>query len=173
MAKVVRLQWTPIQREIAAKVAEGSALEDLVAAGYTRSLAFKVLTAIKNGQSPPEVTEPRTEEPKAENQKPAQSKTSGVSGKSIEVGKITITPENWGMSQYGAVLILDTYNKSKRDINYGGTIGEFLCDVTKFYRRIVNYEEVEYVGPASEGGDGHSKNGETGIEESSAPVLAR
>jgi len=60
----------------------------------------------------------------------------------IKVGKITITPENWGMTQYGAILILDTYSKAKRDIDYGGTIGEFLCDICEFYRRILNYTEV-------------------------------
>lgn len=56
----------------------------------------------------------------------------------ITVGKITITPENWGITQYGAILILDTYNKTKRDINYGGTVGEFICDICEFYRRILN-----------------------------------
>ena len=48
------------------------------------------------------------------------------------------------MNQYRAILILDTYNKAKRDISYGGTIGEFLCDICEFYRRVLNYKEVEY-----------------------------
>jgi len=72
------------------------------------------------------------------------TKPSAVPGKPIEAGKITITPENWGMTQHGAILILDTYNKAKRDISYGGTIGEFLCDICEFYRRVLNYKEVEY-----------------------------
>lgn len=59
--------------------------------------------------------------------------------KGIEVGKITIAPENWAVTQYGAILIMDTYEKAKRDLNYGGTIGEFLCDICEFYRRIQGY----------------------------------
>ena len=89
----------------------------------------------------------------------------GGSSKGIEIGKITILPENWGMTQYGAVLILDTFNKAKKDIGYEGTVGEFLCDICSFYRRIVNYKEVEYAGGETEGDGerGGEKNGETGV----------
>lgn len=82
----------------------------------------------------------------------------------IIVGKITITPENWGFTQYGAILVLDTYNKAKRDINYGGTIGDFLCDICEFYRRILNYTEVEYGRSTSEGGGGIKKDGDQSLE---------
>lgn len=87
-----------------------------------------------------------------------------VDGRALEVGKITITPENWGLSQYGSLLILDTYNKTKRDINYAGTMGEFLCDMCEFYRRILNYKEVEYDGATSEGTGGSEKDGEAGTK---------
>lgn len=90
--------------------------------------------------------------------------TKGGSSSDIEVGKITITPENWGLTQYGCLLILDTYNKTKRDINYGGTMGDFLCDVCEFYRRILNYKEVEYAGATSEGTGGSEKDGRAGPE---------
>lgn len=86
-----------------------------------------------------------------------------VAGRSIEVGKITITPENWGFTQYGAILVLDTYNKAKRDINYGGTVGDFICDICEFYRRILNYREVDYVRTAGEGGGGTEEDGGQGI----------
>ena len=39
---------------------------------------------------------------------------------------------------------LDTYSKAKRDINYDSTVGDFLCDICEFYRRMMNYNEVEY-----------------------------
>lgn len=81
------------------------------------------------------------------------------SSSGIEVGKITITPENWGFTQYGAILVLDTYNKAKRDINYGGTIGDFICDITEFYRRILNYKEVEYDRATGEGRGSTEKDG--------------
>lgn len=86
-----------------------------------------------------------------------------VVGRAIEVGKITITLENWGITQHGAILILDTYNKTKRDIGYGGTIGEFLCDITEFYRRILNCKEVEYIGAPSEGRRSTEENGGEGV----------
>ncbi len=89
-----------------------------------------------------------------------------VGGKPIEVGKITITPENWGFTQYGAILILDTYHQAKRDINYGGTIGEFLCDITEFYRRLVNYKEVQRGGGNSEGRSSTEEDGRTSPEPS-------
>lgn len=85
-----------------------------------------------------------------------------VSGATIEVGKITITPENWGFTQYGAILVLDTYNKAKRDINYGGTVGDFICDICEFYRRILNYKEVEYVRTTGEGGGSTEEDGGQG-----------
>lgn len=91
----------------------------------------------------------------------------GIPTAPLVVGKITITPENWGMTQYGAILILDTYNKSKRDLDYGGTIGDFICDICEFYRRILNYTEVEYVratSEASEGGRGTEKDGVESLE---------
>lgn len=94
-------------------------------------------------------------------QSPPEAK-SGTQGAPMVVGKITITPENWGMDQKGAILIIDTYNKAKRDIGYGGTIGEFICDVTMFFRRIYGYEEVDYGQPQAtpgEGGSGGEENG--------------
>lgn len=94
---------------------------------------------------------------------PTTTKKGGAAGGPIAVGKITITPENWGMDQHGAILILDTYNKTKRDIGYTGTVGDFLCDICEFYRRVLNYSEVEYardtrgqggIGPPEDGGKG-------------------
>lgn len=92
-------------------------------------------------------------------------KPSGTTIAPIMVGKITITPENWGMTQYGAILILDTFNKTKRDLDYGGTIGDFICDICEFYRRILNYTEVEY-GRATtgEGGGGTQEDGGKSLE---------
>jgi hypothetical protein len=96
--------------------------------------------------------------------KPSGSDTAPKAGPKaapLVVGKITITPENWGMDQYGAILILDTYNKAKRDFNYGGTIGDFIQDIFVLFRRIQNYEEeVEYVGPRTgEGGVSSEQDG--------------
>lgn len=160
MARIIKLKWTELQRELAAKVAEGKTFDELVQAGYTKSLVSKVLNAIKTGQKPSEEAELGTE-----NREPTPEAPQKFGGRVVEVGKITISPENWGMTQYGAILILDTYNKAKRDISYGGTIGEFLCDICEFYRRILNYKEVEYARPTSEGGGGTEENGGEGIRQ--------
>lgn len=88
-----------------------------------------------------------------------------VLGKAIEVGKITITPENWAMTQYGAILILDTYNKAKRDIEYGGTIGEFICHMCELYRRLLDYKEVEDGREASSGNGGTEQSDEEDIRQ--------
>lgn len=161
MAKIVKLKWTKLQREIAAKADEGKTLDDIVEAGYTKSLVSKVLNAIKSGQVPLEEGEPRTEnqEPKGGKREPPKG---GTPTTPITVGRITITPENWGFTQYGAILVLDTYNKAKRDINYGGTIGDFICDITEFYRRILNYKEVEYDRATSEGRGSTEEDGAEG-----------
>ena len=69
------------------------------------------------------------------------TKPSAVPGKPIEAGKITITPENWGMTQHGAILILDTYKRVQQDLIYGDTLGEFLCDTVQMLTRIVDYDK--------------------------------
>ena len=52
--KIIQLQWTPLQREMAAKAREGKTSDDLVEEGYTRSLVSKILNAIKSRQKLPE-----------------------------------------------------------------------------------------------------------------------
>ncbi len=127
-----------------------------------KSLGLKARTTYnyfqiwKGGRPEKESTTPEVE--KGSNSGKASTATAP-----IMVGKITITPENWGMTQYGAILILDTFNKAKADLGYGGTIGEFLCDITEFYRRVLNYKEVEYVTGAGEGGSGAAEDGSEGV----------
>lgn len=102
----------------------------------------------KSGQS--------TEPPPAPAEK---AETQTKSEKPIEVGKITIKPENWGMTQYGAIIILDTYERAKRDIGYEGSVGEFIQDVFTLYRRIQNYQEVRYAGQEDYRGHGDRQDG--------------
>ena len=168
MAKTVNLQWTPLQRQTFDCITDETTLDGLVAAGFAKTSAAKVLKAYRAGQRPTVAVPPGSEDPPpgsedsppgTENPKP--QKKGAVA---IEVGKITITPENWGMNQYGAVLILDTYNKAKIDIGYNGTVGDFLCDICEFYRRVLGYKEVKYDGP-SEGGGSAEEDGVGSIGE--------
>ncbi len=163
--KVIKISWTPIQLQIAIKAQGGASQEDLVKEGFTASLVSKVFTAIKDGQKAPE--EPPEDPPKDDKIDSKLEKPSPA----IEVGKITIKPENWALSQYGAIVVLDTYEKAKRDLGYTGTIGDFLCDMCEFYRRLCNYREVEYgrqVETESSGGDGAEENGGAGSESREA-----
>ena len=79
MAKVVKLQWTELQREIATKTAEGKTFDELVEIGYTKSLVSKVLNAIKAGQKPKEEQEPRPE-----NQESAPKVPQKLGGQALE-----------------------------------------------------------------------------------------
>ena len=73
---------------------------DLCADGYTPSLVSKVVNSLKGGYNPPS-------EGGGENREPQQKREpQKLAGKPIEVGKITISPENWGMTQYGAIFDL-------------------------------------------------------------------
>ena len=110
------------------------------------------------------------EETKEEKGKPGKAAVDKVTPNpsvvGITVGRIVITPENWAMNQYGAVLILDTYNKAKQDLNYGGTIGDFLVDICVFYRRLIGYEKFQEVGNGTtiegEGGGSIAEDGGNG-----------
>ena len=46
----------------------------------------------------------------------------------IIVGKITITLENWGFTEYRAILILDTYKRVQNELKYAGSRSDFLCN---------------------------------------------
>ncbi len=70
MAKIVKLKWTELQKELAAKAAEGKTFDELVQGGYTKSLVSKVLNAIKSGQKPPEEAELEPENGEPENGEP-------------------------------------------------------------------------------------------------------
>ena len=101
------------------------------------------------------------------------SKDNKVSGgKPVEVGKITIAPENWRMTQYGAMLILDTYERTKKGLGYTGTVGDFLCDICEFYRRLLNYQgEVKNGGEGSEGTGSAEEDGQPSTDRVLEPAV--
>lgn len=80
----------------------------------------------------------------------------------LTVGRIMIAPEDWVMSQEGALIILDTFIKDRQNINYGGTVGDHIVDVYKYFRKIMGYEEVDYGGD-SQGTQGGGGNGQAGV----------
>lgn len=70
------------------------------------------------------------------------STTVPKNGRQIEVGKITVTPENWGVSRYGAILILDTYRRVQTDLKYTGSMDDFLCNTVQTLRRMLDYDKA-------------------------------
>ena len=130
---------------------------EVKALGLKSKTTYNYYQQWKKTSIEPEVTTP-PEQKGSNSVKSSPPSRAGVPTTPVTVGKITITPENWGFTQYGAILVLDTYNKAKKDIDYSGTIGEFLCDICEFYRRILNYKEVEY----DEGRGGTEEDGAEG-----------
>ena len=161
---------TSLQLEIASKLKELGSQKAVAALGYNKGTVSKIAKKLNKGWKPEEEEEtPESESTETANQehpKPVKQPTvrAGVPTAPIAVGKITITPENWGLTQYGSLLILDTYNRTKRDINYGGTMGEFLCLMCEFYRRILSYKEVEDGRATSEGQGGNEEGDSESVE---------
>lgn len=56
------------------------------------------------------------------------TRKTGTPATLITVGKITITLENWGFTEYRAILILDTYKRAQNELKYAGSRSNFLCD---------------------------------------------
>ena len=127
---------TELQLEIASKLKELGSQKAVVGLGYNKGTVSKVAKKLKADWKP-------DEKETSENGKLETTRLATQNGRSITVGKITVKPENWSLTQYGAMLVLDTYKKAQRDIDYGGTVGEFICDVFEFYRRLMNYTQVK------------------------------
>jgi hypothetical protein len=126
------IRWTAKQKEVANLLNEGKTFNDLIDMDYSNGLISKVMKALKQGNTPT-VTK-------------SESKVEFTEQlKSQKIGEIVIAPQNWVLSPKGALLILDTYDRAKEELNYGGTITEFLCDITNIFRRWLGYNmEVQY-----------------------------
>lgn len=182
------LQWTEPQREIATLARDGKGFQEIVDQGFTNSMTDKVLRGLKRGEHPPDWPGPITvthhEPADSTETRPQQPKKQPPPSGSIEpadhifktryridtdqpiaVGEIQVLPEDWRITQYGLFLILQTFYETKEEIGYDGSIGQFIVDVFRFYRRIMRYMELREVGPPLKEvthGNGRGEEADTG-----------
>ena len=170
MAKTGKLTWTQKQREVAALAGQGKKLIDIVNSGYTRHMTSKVLNAIKAGDVP-DAGSPQT--------KPAVTPGAGATlyrqsttkvrdrvVDATELGVLLAIPEDWRISQHDTYLLLDTYYLTKEEINYEGSMGEFLGLMCRVFRHGMRYARLPEAGPVAviesikEEPDGREEDGE-------------
>lgn len=133
-------RWTQKQKEVAVLVNQGMSVTEIVGKGYSRPIVQRVKRALAKPEQPNPL--PTPEKP------PEPSPSTKVRVRTldpVEVGALQIIPEDWRINQYGAFLILDTYNQSKRIVDYGGTVGEFLCDVCQAFRQLLKLELLPFL----------------------------
>ena len=96
---------TELQLEIAAKLKELGSQKAVVELGYNKGTVSKIAKKLKKGWKPEEEETFRN----VETASPAEASEGGplrsrkVVGRAIEVGKITISPENWSVKASGSL----------------------------------------------------------------------
>ncbi len=167
MAKKTVLQWTDKQRAIADLSKQGKSPKDIIAAGYKKSLVFKVLKAVKDGQESsedstikesPGIASNSAESPYGVHTNPVyETSIKTRSLEPVDIGALQILPEDWRINQYGAFLILETFNQAKRLFGYSGTLGEFICDVTQLFRKLMSLDVKPFYYLTEEDNDNRGK----------------
>jgi len=161
MAKEKRkVTWTKLQREIAALIQEGKTDAEIKAMDYGGTSIHRVRKALAAGNTPGaakgKLGRPASESPKqtpSESPKqplqrppdpsfPSDTRVRVRTVDPIEVGGLFIEPYDWRINQYGGFLITNTYEAIKEGFNYGGTLGDFLCEAVQIVRKIVGLEMV-------------------------------
>lgn len=142
------IQWTPKQVAVAELLRGGADSQAVIAKGYSKTMVSNVKKALASGQVPP-VKHPETH-PETNPETPKQQihSTSGETHiktrtlESVGVGEILIEPADWRINQYGGLLILGTYEHARRILNYAGSVGDFLCDITQLVRMMMGLDMV-------------------------------
>lgn len=176
-----KIRWTPAQRQIYEYLKSGLHINDVVAKGHGRSNVSRVNREIKEGKGPPE---PSPAPPPAEQ----ITRTSTPSGSvnepetrvrirtlnPVEVGGLFIEPADWRINQYGGFLILSTHAHAREVFDYGGTVGDFLCDAVQILRRLMGMDVMSFDylnkedhdnGGGEEDGEGTELLGEVGSDD--------
>jgi hypothetical protein len=151
VAKKRQLQWTEKQVEIADLLKQGVLPQDVIARGVgNKNLVYRVKEALDAGGGPGVVEtgvektggQSTTKETGPFSDPEADTKVRYRTLDTIEVGAIQIEPADWRINQFGALLILGTYEHAKAAFRYDGTVGEFLCDCTQIIRKLFGLDMV-------------------------------
>jgi len=177
------MRWTPLQQEVAGLARQGKGSIELRQLGYGKATVSRVLNALRKAgelvsppSSPPasrhESTPPQKEEPSPNPD--LQTRYRIGTSEPVSVGELQVMPEDWRISQHGIFLLLDTFYLSKEEVGYTGTMGQFLVDVFRFYRHLMQFASLPNVGPAlpvqtieegSNNGRGKEISGGGGVHE--------
>jgi hypothetical protein len=138
------IMWTPKQQEIAAMLREGKPQKEIMAAGHGKAAISKVRTALKAEEKA------KAKEIKETQGTPGPVRTLETQKykprtlETIEIGTIVIEPADWRINQFGALLILTTYENAKQQFGYEGTVGEFICDAVQVLRTIMGLQIMDF-----------------------------
>jgi hypothetical protein len=162
-----KIIWTPKQTEVANLLRQGKSTKEVQESGHSIATIKRVRAAIKD-----ELAKVKKRQ--------AQPGSGGSSGGPlqnlpdswikprtldvIEVGGIIIEPADWRINQFGAFLILTTYEIAKQEYGYEGTVGEFICDSVQLLRKIIGLDLMTDDYLLKEGGNGTGRQGQEASE---------
>jgi len=206
--KAPNLRWTESQVQAAELFRQGLTFEEVVDAGVTKTMASRVQKALSKDKLPPQWQEgspqavlektppdghhdastrtrqqpPSAKRPPSSGGPPAaafETRYRIDTSEPIAIGAIQVLPEDWRITQHGYLLIVDTYYLTKEELGYDGTIGQFMVDVFRFYRQLMQYAWLQEVGPSlieqpimevsDNGRTGEEADHGAGVSEQSGP----
>jgi len=157
-----QITWTPKQTEVANLLRQGKTLKEVQQSGHSVATIKRVRSAIKgeleelkrSQQAPP--TPPPTP--------PGSLPPTRIKPRMldlVQVGSIIIEPADWRINQFGAFLILTTYEIAKQEYGYEGTVGDFICDAVQVLRKIIGLDLMTFDYLIKEDGNGTEPGEET------------
>jgi hypothetical protein len=151
------ITWTDKQKQVRAMLEQGATTKDVLAAGHSKATLSRVRDALEKERKQAEA------ERKPSPQVDAGTKIRARTLDAIEIGALIIEPADWRINQYGAFLILTTYEIAKQQHGYEGTVGEFICDSIQVLRQIMGLEMMAFEYLVKEGGNGREEDQGTNV----------
>ena len=158
-----QVNWTPKQTAVANLLRQGKSTKEVQESGHSLATIKRVRAAmkteleeLKKSQQPPQGPPP----PPPGTPPPSRVKPRMLD--LVEVGSIIIEPADWRINQFGAFLILTTYEIAKQQYDYEGTVGDFICDAVQVLRQIMGLDLVTFEYLIKEAGNGTEPGEETG-----------
>jgi hypothetical protein len=138
------IMWTPKQQEIATMLREGKPQKEIIAAGHGKAAISKVRAALRAEEKAKAKEIKETQETPGKSTLETQTRIKPRTLETIEIGALIIEPADWRINQYGAFLIMTTYEIAKQQHGYEGTVGEFICDSVQVLRKIMGLDMMAF-----------------------------
>jgi len=132
----------------------GFAHKDIVSSGYSNNAVSRVKKALREGDLPDSMDiSPLAPHggKKAKTSLSPRTPVTIVKDRVVEevvLGSILSIPEDWRLTQHGTYLLLDTFHLTKQEINYAGSMGEFIEILCEIYRQLMRYPDLPSAGPS-------------------------